>query len=197
MQGDGRGWLFVPQGIVDGPMPTHYEPAESPGPNALYRQRANPAREPLDRPENPKNPVPDVPGEGPFPHVATTYRLTEHHTAGGMSRTVAVLSELQPEMFCEVSPALAELEGLEHGGWAVVSTSRGAIEARVMVTHRMAPTAIGGRTVHVVGLPYHWGSRGLVTGGSANDLTGIEMDPNVHIQESKALTCAIRPGRLR
>jgi formate dehydrogenase major subunit len=196
MQGDGRGWLFVPQGVVDGPMPTHYEPAESPGPNPLYRQRANPARQPLDHPANPKNPVPDAPGEGPYPHVATTYRLTEHHTAGGMTRTVAVLSELQPEMFCEVSPALAELEGLEHGGWAVISTSRGEIEARVMVTRRIAATAIGGRTVHVVGLPYHWGSRGLVTGGSANDLTGIEMDPNVHIQESKALTCAIRPGRL-
>jgi formate dehydrogenase major subunit len=196
MQGDGRGWLFVPQGLVDGPMPTHYEPAESPGPNPLYRRRANPARQVLDHPANPKNPTPDVPGEGPYPHVATTYRLTEHHTAGGMSRTVAVLSELQPEMFCEVSPALAELEGLEHGGWAVISTSRAEIEARVMVTRRIGPTEIAGRTVHVVGLPYHWGSRGLVTGGSANDLTGIEMDPNVHIQESKALTCAIRPGRL-
>jgi formate dehydrogenase major subunit len=196
MQGDGRGWLFVPQGVVDGPMPTHYEPAESPGPNPLYRQRANPARQDIEHPTNPENPVPDVPGEGPYPHIATTYRLTEHHTAGGMSRTVAVLSELQPEMFCEVSPALAELEGLEHGGWAVVSTSRAEIETRVMVTHRMAPTEIGGRTVHVIGLPYHWGSRGLVTGGSANDLTGIAMDPNVHIQESKALTCAIRPGRL-
>ena len=68
--------------------------------------------------------------------------------------------------------------------------------ARVTPGHVVRVGEIAGRTVHLVGLPYHWGSRGLVTGGSANDLTGIEMDPNVHIQESKALTCAIRPGRL-
>jgi formate dehydrogenase major subunit len=49
--------------------------------------------------------------------------------------------------------------------------------------------------VHQVGLPYHWGKRGLTTGDSANDLTHMAIDPNVHIQEVKALTCDIRPGR--
>jgi formate dehydrogenase major subunit len=49
--------------------------------------------------------------------------------------------------------------------------------------------------VHQVGLPYHWGWKGLTQGGSANDLSAIVLDPNVHIQEVKALSCEIRPGR--
>jgi formate dehydrogenase major subunit len=125
----------------------------------------------------------------------TTYRLTEHHTAGGMSRTVAHLAELQPEMFCEVSPALAIERNLEHRGWATIVTARTAIEARVLVTRRIRPLEVQGRTLHQVGLPYHWGSRGLVTGDSANDLFHLALDPNVHIQEVKAATCDIRAGR--
>jgi formate dehydrogenase major subunit len=125
----------------------------------------------------------------------TTYRLTEHHTAGGMTRTVPYLSELQPEMFCEVSPALAAERGLEHGGWATIISSRAAIEARVLVTERLKPLQVQGRTLHQVGLPYHWGSRGLTTGDTANDLFPLALDPNVHIQEVKAASCDIRPGR--
>ena len=125
----------------------------------------------------------------------TTYRLTEHHTAGGMSRTVRYLSELQPEMFCEVSPALARERGLEHGGWATIVTARTAIEARVLVTERIKPLRVMDRVIHQVGLPYHWGTKGLTTGDSANDLAGIALDPNVHIQEVKAMACDIRPGR--
>jgi formate dehydrogenase major subunit len=125
----------------------------------------------------------------------TTYRLTEHHTAGGMSRTLPFLSELQPEFFCEVSPALARERGLEHGGWATIVSSRTAIEARVMVTERMKPLTIGDRVVHQIGLPYHWGNKGISTGDSANDLFPFALDPNVHIQEVKAATCDIQPGR--
>jgi formate dehydrogenase major subunit len=112
-----------------------------------------------------------------------------------MSRTVPYLSELQPEMFCEVSPALAGERGLEHGGWATIVTARQAIEARVMVTDRIQPMRIQGRDMHLVGLPYHWGSRGLVTGDSANELLPLALDSNVHISEYKAATCDIRPGR--
>jgi formate dehydrogenase major subunit len=130
-----------------------------------------------------------------YPYVFTTYRLTEHHTAGGMSRFQAYLSELQPEMFCEVSPELAAERNLVHGGWATIVTARAAIEARVLVTDRVRPLTVEGRTVHQVGLPYHWGSRGLVTGDAANDLLSIVLDPNVHIQEAKAATCDVLPGR--
>jgi formate dehydrogenase major subunit len=191
MQGDGLGWIFAPQGLEDGPLPAHYEPHESPFDNPLYSQRANPRREIDDIPEDPFNPV----GSDRFPYVATTYRLTEHHTAGGMSRWLPYLAELQPQMFVEVHPELARERGLQHGGWATVVTERSAIEGRVMVTERMRPVKVNGRVVHQVGLPYHWGQRGLVTGGGANDLLHMALDPNVHIQEAKAFTCDIRAGR--
>ncbi len=195
MQADGRGWLYAPSGLVDGPFPTHYEPHESPFDNALYGQRANPARQRFERDDNRSNPAHGAPGADVFPFVMTSYRLTEHHTAGGMTRTLPYLSELQPEMFCEVSPELAAERGLEHGGWATIVSSRAAIEARVIVTERMAPLRVRGRLLHQVGLPYHWGTSGLATGDSANDLFALALDPNVHIQEVKAATCDIRPGR--
>jgi formate dehydrogenase major subunit len=191
MQADGKGWLYVPSGLKDGPLPTHYEPHESLFANPLYAQQANPIRQQFPRPHNRSNPC----GDDAYPYVMTTYRLTEHHTAGGMSRTVPHLAELQPEMFCEVSPALAAERGLRHGGWATIVTARAAIEARVLVTDRIPPLQVQGRTVHQIGLPYHWGSRGLVKGDSANDLLPIVLDPNVHISEFKTATCDIRPGR--
>jgi len=191
MQADGRSWLFVPKGLQDGPMPTHYEPHASPFANPLYTQSANPVRLQRKHRENPYNP----PGDEAYPYVATTYRLTEHHTAGGMSRFLPYLSELQPATFCEVSPELAQEAGLEHGGWATVYSSRSAIEARVLVTDRIRPVEVQGRTMHQVGLPWHWGARGLTSGGAANDLAPIVLDPNVHIMESKAFTVGIVPGR--
>jgi formate dehydrogenase major subunit len=127
--------------------------------------------------------------------VLTTYRLTEHHTAGGMSRTVDYLSELQPEMFVEISPELAAERGLEHAGWATIVTARAAIEARVMVTDRVAPLTVDGRVIHQVGLPYHWGRKGLSTGDAANELTALVLDLNTHISEYKVATCDIQPGR--
>jgi formate dehydrogenase major subunit len=197
MQADGKGWLFVPAGLLDGPLPAHYEPSESPVRNQLYRQQASPARQVFKRTDNYQNPSPPEPGSDVYPYVFTTYRLTEHHTAGGMSRWLPYLSELQPEFFCEVSPELARERGLDHLGWATIVTARTAIEARVLVTDRVVPLTVGGRTVHQVGLPYHWGVGGdaLSTGDSANDLFGVTLDPNVHIQESKVASCDIRPGR--
>jgi formate dehydrogenase major subunit len=193
MQADGRSWLYVPQGLQDGPLPAHYEPHESPfRKNGLYAQRSNPARQKFpDRKVDPYNP----PGSDIYPYVVTTYRLTEHHTAGGMSRSIPYLAELQPEMFCEVSPELAEEASLEHGGWATIFTARSAIEARVLVTNRIPSVTVQGRRTHQVGLPYHWGQRLLTSGDSANDLAHMALDPNVHIQEVKALTCGVRPGR--
>lgn len=195
MQGDGKGWLYAPSGLIDGPMPTHYEPAESMVRNPLYTQQANPTRKTYDRSDNLTNPSPPEPHSEIFPFVFSTSRLTEHHTAGGMSRQLAYLSELQPEMFVEVSPELAALRGLEHLGWAHIVTARAAIEAKVLVTDRLTPLRIEGRIVHQLWLPYHWGGEGLVTGDSANDLIGITLDPNVLIQESKVGTCDIQPGR--
>ena len=197
MQADGKGWLYAPAGLLDGPLPTHYEPQESPVANPLYRQQANPTREVFRRLDNLSNPSGEEAGWQVFPYVFTTYRLTEHHTAGGMSRWQPYLAELQPEFFCEVSPELARERGLKNAGWATIVTARTAVEARVLVTERMSPLTVAGRTVHQIGLPYHWGvgREAVVTGDSANDLFGVTLDPNVHIQESKVASCDIRPGR--
>jgi formate dehydrogenase major subunit len=195
MQADGKGWLFVPNGLQDGPLPTHYEPHESPFRNPLYAQQGNPTRKVYGREDNPSNPAPPEEHADVFPFVFTVSRLTEHHTAGGMSRWLPYLSELQPEMFVEVSPALAAERGLEHLQWAHIVTSRTAIECRVLVTDRLRPLRVQDRIVHQIWMPYHWGGSGVVTGESANDLFGVALDPNVLIQESKVATCDIRPGR--
>src|SRR5581483_2724643 len=85
--------------------------------------------------------------------------------------------------------------GLRHGDWATISTPRATIEARVMVTPRIRPLKIDGRTVHQVGLPYHWGYKGQVTGDVVNDLLVISEEPNVRIMETKASVCDVKPGR--
>jgi formate dehydrogenase major subunit len=195
MQADGKAWLFAPAGLVDGPMPAHYEPQESPFRNLVYGQQHNPVRQIIRHPGNRYQPSGDEPGSAVFPYVTTTYRLTEHHTAGGMSRFLPYLSELQPAFFCEVSPQLAAERGLEHLGWATIITARAAIEARVLVTERMRPLQVQGRTLHQIGLPWHWGPNGYTTGDAANELAHLALDPNVHIQEVKAMACDIRPGR--
>jgi formate dehydrogenase major subunit len=197
MTGDGKAWLYVPKGLIDGPLPTHYEPHESPVRNPVYGQQANPTRETYDRADTMSNPSP-AEGHGEvYPYVFTTARLTEHHTAGGMSRFLPYLAELQPELFIEVSPELAAERGLTHLGWAHVVTARSALEARVLVTDRITPLRVQGRVLHQIHIPYHWGRGGaaLTEGDGANDLLGLGLDPNVHIQESKVATCDIRPGR--
>jgi formate dehydrogenase major subunit len=195
MQTDGKGWLFAPAGLADGPLPTHYEPHESPLRNPLYEQQANPTRRVYGRPDNLSNPSPPERHSAVFPYVLSVARLTEHHTAGGMSRTLPYLSELQPALTVEVSPELAAERGLSHLGWAHVVSARTAIEARVLVTDRLVPLRLGDRLVHQLWLPYHWGPGNLINGDVTNDLFGVATDPNVFIQESKVATCDIQPGR--
>jgi formate dehydrogenase major subunit len=195
LQADGKGWLFGPAGLVDGPLPTHYEPQDSPFDNMLYGRKRSPVRQIYSREHNRFHHSGSEPGAEVFPYVVTTYRLTEHFTAGGMSRWTPYLAELQPEFFCEISPELAAERNLEHGGWATIVTARNAIEARVLVTDRMAPLRVQGRIVHHIGLPFHWGPNGHSRGDAANELAPIALDPNVHIQEDKAFTADIRPGR--
>ena len=192
MQADGKAWIFAPDGLQDGPLPTHFEPQESVMKNPLYGQQCNPMRMEWMRKDNRYH---RAYADDRYPYLLTTYRLTEHHTAGGMSRWLSWLSELQPEMFCEVSPELAAERGLKNGGWATIRTARTEIEARVLVTRRLRPLRINGRMIHQIGLPYHWSSRGLVTGDAANELISFVGDPNVSIQESKAFTGMIEPGR--
>jgi formate dehydrogenase major subunit len=189
---DGAGWMWVASGLKDGPLPTHYEPLESLFRNPLYPDHAvNPAAKKLAGPDNPYADSPD----SRYPYVLTTYRLTEHHTAGGMTRHLSHLAELQPELFCEISPELAQQLGVDHRGWVTISTPRASIEARALVTGRIPALDIDGQRVHQVGLPYHWGFRGLTRGDVVNDLLAISEEPNVRIMETKALVCNLQPGR--
>jgi formate dehydrogenase major subunit len=191
MQSDGRGWLFAPRGLADGPLPTHYEPAESPLENPLYGQSTSPTADLWPRPDNRLH----APGERRYPYVITTYRLTEHHTAGAMTRWLPWLAELQPELFCEIGPELAAEKGVRNGDWVTIATRRGEVEARALVTERIKPLTLGARRVHQIGLPWHWGYQGLARGDVANDLVAMVADPNVTIHEAKAFTADLRPGR--
>jgi len=193
MHPDGRGWLYVPYGLKDGPLPVFYEPLESPFLNTLVRQQSDPL---TVVPADPMNPI-VPPGDPAYPLIATTYRLTEHYLSGPMSRFDSWLGELQPEMFVEISPELAGERGVANGDWVVVSTPRGEIEARALVTERLKPVIVDGRPAHIVGLPIHWGYAGETVGAIVNDLSPLSLDPNADIHSGKSFVCQLRPGRLR
>jgi formate dehydrogenase major subunit len=183
----GVGWLYVPTGLVDGPLPTHYEPAESPVQNPLYKQQSSPVLKYWKTSGNPLAPA----GDAKYPHVITTYRLTEHYLAGAMSRWNPWLTELQPELFIELSPELAQEKGIRNLDWVRISSPRSQIRAKALVTRRMRPLQINGKTVHQVGMPWHWGYEGLSTGDVVNELTALVGDPNVSIHEGKAFVCNV------
>jgi formate dehydrogenase major subunit len=193
MKTDGKGWLFAPKGLVDGPLPTHYEPAESPVQNPLYATQSSPVLKRWSRADN----VLAAPGDPAYPHVLTTYRLTEHHLSGSMSRWLPWLAEKQPELFVEVSPELAAARGLSNLDRVRVKTPRGAVVAKALVTRRMQPLVVadgsGGatRTVHHVGLPWHFGWMGIAKGDVVNDLSALVADPNVSIHEAKSFLCEV------
>jgi formate dehydrogenase major subunit len=194
MMADGRGWLFSPSGLLDAPLPTHYEPIESPVENPLYpKVGANPAAITWKREDNPLNPA-----SPEYPIAASTFRLTEHHTTGPMSRNLPWLAELQPEMFVEIDHDLARERGIEDGGWMTVMTERGEMECKAKVTNRIRPMKIAGRTIHQISIPWHWGtlttSEQGVTGDSLNDLVVLSGDPNTSI-EDKTFSCNVRAGR--
>jgi formate dehydrogenase major subunit len=189
MKGDGKGWLFAPSGLMDGPLPTHYEPIESPVGNLLYPDRpSNPVAKVWRIPGNPYAPV----GSEEYPCVLSTYRLTEHHLSGSMSRWLPWLSALQPELFVEISPEHAKELGAANLDWLEVATPRAAIRAKALVTRRIRPFVVGGKAVHHVGMPWHWGYKGVVTGDVVNDLAAMVGDPNTTIHEAKVFVCRVR-----
>jgi formate dehydrogenase major subunit len=190
MKADGKGWLYAPSGLVDGPLPTHYEPYESPLGNAVYPQQSNPVAILFPVAGNAYAPV----GSPEYPHILSTYRLTEHHLSGVMSRWLPWLSELMPELFCEISPEHAAEIGVANTGWVRVVTPRGSVRAKALVTRRIRPFHLGGRLIHHVGLPWHWGYKGLSTGDVVNNLSALVGDPNVTIHEAKVFVCNVVKG---
>jgi formate dehydrogenase major subunit len=188
MKGDGKGWLFAPSGLVDGPLPAHYEPYESPVPNFVYpAQSSNPTAKTWHIPGNPYAPV----ASPEYTCVLSTYRLTEHHLSGSMSRWLPWLSALQPELFVELSPEHAGEIGAANLDLVRIITPRAAIRAKALVTRRIRPFTIDGRTVHHVGMPWHWGYKGISKGDVVNDLSSLVGDPNVTIHEAKVFVCRV------
>jgi formate dehydrogenase major subunit len=176
--------LFSP-GMADGPFPEHYEPAESPVRNALSPQQNNPAItwwQGLGKLASQKE----------FPYIGTTYRVSEHWQSGIMTRNSPWLGEMAPEMFVEISVELGEKLGISNSSQVLVSTRRGEIKAVAYVTRRLKPMMVGSKLVEIVGMPWHWGYRGLFPGDSANVLTPHVGDPNTTIPEYKAFLCNIR-----
>lgn len=183
---EGYGRLFA-AGLADGPFPEHYEPMESPVANAMTRQQSNPAVSTPGKIDN----------TGKYPYIGTTYRVSEHWQAGAMTRNLPWLVELVPDMFVEISEEMAEWKGMKNGDMVTISTARGAIEARALVTSRIKPLRVSGKMVEQVGLPWHFGFNGLATGGSANMLTTAVGDANTTIPEYKAFLCNIEKGGLK
>jgi formate dehydrogenase major subunit len=188
MHGDGKAWLFAPTGLVDGPLPTHYEPAESPVLNPLHpKMQSSPVFRHFARDDNQLAP----PGDPKYPFAITTYRLTEHYLSGVMSRYLPWLAELQPELFIEISPELARERNISNLDMVRVSTPRAEIKARALVTGRMRPFMIDGQRVHQVGMPWHWGYKGVSQGEIVNSLSSLVLDPNVSMHEGKAFVCNV------
>jgi formate dehydrogenase major subunit len=184
MRGEGVARLFG-AGMADGPFPEHYEPWESPVPNLLSKSQFDPVARSWG--------TDNARGEREqFPIVATTYRLTEHMQAGAMTRNLPWLVELQPEPFVEMSRELAAELRVAGGERVVVESARGRVAAVAVVTARFKPFRVDGKTVHEVGLPWHWGYAGLSRGDSANVLTPNAADPNTSMPEYKAFLCRIK-----
>jgi formate dehydrogenase major subunit len=189
MMVDGKGGLFA--GMAEGPLPEHYEPLESPVKNLMSGLQNNPViklwttdqdKEIGDRVGKPEQ----------FPIIATTYRVTEHWQAGAMSRTLPWLAEAQPEMFVEMSKALAASKGIQNGDKVAVSSARGQVTAVAIVTDRLQTLNVDGKKLEFVGLPWHFGWAGIATGDVANDITPHIGDANTMIPEYKAFLVDIR-----
>ena len=195
MRADLVGAFFGP--LNDGPFPEHYEPVESPTKNLLSKQQINPVAKIWKVPDQ-KNDLAPV-GSPDYPYVITTYRLTEHHLSGVMSRYLPMLAELHHSHFAEISHELARELKIDNGEKVTVLSPRGKVHVTAMVTNRLKPFTINGKTVHQIGVPWHWGWKGIEDlpgskGDITNDLSATVGDPNVYIQETKAFVCNVKKG---
>ncbi len=174
-----RDWSYVPK---DGPLPEMYEPVESPVANLLHPEvRHNPllkypriaSHQPLGTPEQ-------------FPYVLMTSTVGEHWCGGSTTRNIPWLNELVPEPVVEMPESLGRTLGIKSGDWVKVSSARGEVRVKALVTPRMKPIMVDGREVTVVWMPYNWGYQGLSCGPSVNHLTIDAVDPGAGTQETKA-----------
>ena len=188
MTTDGYAQLYGP-GRLDGPFPEHYEPAETPvAQHPFSKQLSSPVykfhtsdMDKLAKAADPKYPI-----------VLTTYSMTEHWCGGGETRNVPNLLEAEPQLYVEMSPELAKEKGIANGDGVIVESARGRVEAIAMVTVRIRPFKVMGKTVHLIGMPFAYGWTTPKCGDSTNRLTIVACDPNTTIPEAKACCVNIR-----
>ena len=188
MTTDGYAQLYGP-GRLDGPFPEHYEPAETPvAQHPFSKQLSSPVykfhtsdMDKLAKAADPKYPI-----------VLTTYSMTEHWCGGGETRNVPNLLEAEPQLYVEMSPELAKEKGIANGDGVIVESARGKVEAIAMVTVRIRPFKVMGKTVHLIGMPFAYGWTTPKCGDSTNRLTIVACDPNTTIPEAKACCVNIR-----
>ena len=170
---------YVPK---DGPLPEMYEPVESPVENVLHpKVRTNPTLK-----------YPRVASHQPigtadkFPYVLMTSTVAEHWCGGSSTRNIPWLNELIPEPVVEIPPSLGEKIGVKSGDFVTISSARGVLTVKALVTPRMKPLKVDGKEVTIVWMPYNWGFQGLSPGASVNHLTIDATDPGAGTQETKA-----------
>ena len=188
MTTDGAAQLFGP-GRVDGPFPEHYEPAESPVASHPFSSQLTSPCFKFHKSEFDKFAAPADPR---YPIVLTTYSMTEHWCGGGETRNVPNLLEAEPQLYVEMSQELAKEKGIENGDGVIIESARGKVEAIAMVTIRLRPFTIMGKTVHLIGMPFAYGWTTPGCGDSTNRLTVTAYDPNTTIPETKACCVNIR-----
>ena len=190
MKPEGHARIFA-IGMADGPLPEHYEPLETPltknpighsvmiNPTVKLWHVAKPDANPCGTPDK-------------YPIVCTTYRVSEHWQAGMMTRNLPWLDELMPAVFVEMSEELANEKGIKNGDRVHVITARGLLGGWACVTKRFKPYKVAGKTIHQIGVPWHWGYQGGSCGCSANMLTPHVGDANTMIPEFKAFLCDVK-----
>jgi formate dehydrogenase major subunit len=186
MNAEGVGRLFAPLGaFADGPFPTFYEPIESPTDNLIHpKQTHNPVVKKLKTPSDKFGSTKDG-----FDVVCTTYRLTEHYHYWTKNNPMNV--QLVPEPFVEISEEMAQERGIQGGDRVKVESARGEYIAKAMVTKRIKPMQINGKKTYQIGIPIHWGYRGIAEDEGktaktpANLLSPTVIDPNAYTPEFK------------
>ena len=185
MNDEGVGRLFS-RVLADGPLTEHFEPMESPVANTFNSQKVNPASLILDSVKS------QFGNSSQYPYIGTSYRVVEHWQAGAMTRNLPWLTELVPDMFCEISPKLAKEKGIKTGDRVSIYNSRGTVSAYALVTERIQPMKVQGKTVEMIGMIWHFGQGCAVSGDACNMLTPSIGDANTMIPEFKAFLVNIR-----
>ena len=188
MNTDGYAQLYG-TGRLDGPFPEHYEPAETPlARHPFSGQLSSPVYKfhdsEMDKFAKAADPR--------YPIVLTTYSLTEHWCGGGETRNVPNLLEAEPQLYIEMSHELAKEKGIANGDGVIIESARGRVEAIAMVTVRIRPFTVMGKTVHLVGMPFAFGWTTPKCGDATNRLTVTAYDPNTTIPEAKACCVNVR-----